>query len=130
MNEYNRHSLRLKAFVNGLLNEQEIEMLILHTSECEECFEELNQLWMASQFALSQEIPQRDSLATRQLEEQVFRSLHRSNMWAQFIWLATKGILQVVFGVLRPIFSVKWGELFKKAFRQSRMAVGSVPAKE
>ncbi|MGB0387684.1 MAG: hypothetical protein ACPGWR_22940 [Ardenticatenaceae bacterium] len=136
MNEYNRshacvrHSLRLNAFVSGLLNEQESDALILHTSECEACFEELNQLWMGSQFALSEEIPKRDSLATRQLEKQVFRSLHRSNMWAQFIWLATKGILQVVFGVLRPFFSVKWGEIFKKAFPQSGRAAESAPAKE
>lgn len=133
MNEYTSACVTsdaLKAFVSGLLNEEEAEALTLHTSECETCFEELDQLWMASQFVLSQEVPQRDSLAARQLEEQVFRSLHRSNVWAQFIWLATKGILQVLFGVLRPFFAVKWSEIFKKAFPQSGMAAESVPAKE
>ena len=52
MNEYNHHSLRLNAFVSGLLNEEETEALILHTSECESCFEELNQLWAESHFTL------------------------------------------------------------------------------
>lgn len=114
MNEYTCHSLRLNAFVSGLLNEEETEALILHTSECESCFEELNQLWAESHFTLPTEIPLRDSHATRQLEEQVFRSLHQKNMWAQFIWLATKGILQVIFGVLRPFFNLKWGDIFNK----------------
>ena len=130
MNELNHHSQPLNAFVNGLLSEEESEKVILHVSECESCLEALDQLWAGSLFTLSQETPQRDVQVAGQLERQVFRSLHREVMWGQLIWLATKGTLQVLFGVLRPFFNLKWSQIFKPKFQTQNMAASSASGKE
>lgn len=130
MNEYHCHSLPLKAFVNGLLSDEESERLILHTHQCESCFEKQDQLWQSSQFTLSQETPPRNVQAAGQLERQVFRSLHQEVMWGQFIWLATKGVLQVFFGLLGPLFNLKWKQVFKKKSQTQSMAASSALGKE
>ena len=130
MNELNHHSLPLNAFVNGLLSEEESEKVIIHASECESCLDELDQLWEGSLFTLSQETPPRNVQVAHQLERQVFRSLHREVMWGQLIWLATKGTFQVLFGVLRPFFNIKWNQIFKNKFQTQNMAASSASGKE
>ena len=107
MNNQTPHSYPLEEFVAGELSEKESNIVTLHVAECEACLTYLDGLWASSELSwIDADIPNLEPNSVYQLEQRLFRQIHRSSLGANTIWLGTKGIMEVFFTMLKPFFKL------------------------
>lgn len=94
----------LEAMVKGKLSEAQVEEVSQHVSECESCLAQLDQLW-ATTLRIPEPVPRLEPQQAKRMERELVRHLHREALGANMIWLATKGLLNVILTLIRPFFS-------------------------
>lgn len=108
MNNKAPHPYPLEEFVAGELNEKENNMVTQHVAECEACLTYLDELWANLDLNWAEtDIPELEPQTVYQLEQRLFRQIHRSSLGANTIWLGTKGIFEVFCAILKPFFQLK-----------------------
>jgi anti-sigma factor RsiW len=99
-----QHPDNLSAFVDGLLNEAEAEVVISHLGECDLCLEAVDQLWLSrsTQPGEMDSLPSLDPALVQRLEEQLLRRIRRSDLAARAVWLGTSGLVDTYLTMLPP----------------------------
>jgi len=103
MNERS-HPESLEDFVAGRKNDEENARILEHLAECEHCAAEVEALWTESPVNyILPEITEAAPGAMTELEESLFRRIHRSDLGGQVIKLGTQGFVNLISALLGPI---------------------------
>ena len=101
-----QHPDNLRAFVNGELDQIQIDVVMAHLAECDVCLAEVDALWAAqAQMALSNPVPALDETTARRVEKRLLNQLHRSDFGGRALWLGTAGFINTIFALLRPLIN-------------------------
>jgi hypothetical protein len=85
----------IESYLRGTLDEIENEAIIQHLGECQECLEEVEQLWNENETI--------GRIDNEKMKGQLLKKIHRTNLVGNFIKLSIRGFLFTAIGLLFPL---------------------------
>ena len=102
----NDHPHSLEDFINGLLSDEENEAILTHLVTCQACETKVERMWEATPIGIAHSgMPVSGTADAADIEESLFRKIHRSELGGQFIKFYTQGFLGLISMLLHPIVS-------------------------